>query len=518
MRASRHSEKEQVVRMTRNFFARFFENDLLSPQADFHATLSQALGLLATPGLFVPLLLLPLLMDPDVARSWEIKVIFVFFSMLVMGALCVLEWDALMLDHRDQTILMPLPVRPRTIFAAKFAALAVFLTIFSVDVNAGSILLLPPLEAQGRTAGLLNLVRYGVAHAAGTIGASAFTFLSFVALQGILINICKPKWFRRISTAIQVISVLGILASLFFFPAIVDEMPRWKAESAALIWYFPPMWFVGICEVMQGTADPVFQSLARTGLNGLAIAGVSLTVAYVVAYGRYTRASLEGAVDASRRTADPWRVVRMAAVRRFLRNPLQRATFRFSMQTIFRSSKHRLILSAYVGTGLALVLEESAALGLERGQAWRPAQHVAMLSLPLVISILPAVRHAFHLQYPVRIVLQLGVSSDRTPRKGALSRGSPQMHGGAGCDARCVRGDSGLSLSFRRRNGACPRGLLFTSSADYGGSAVVAPGKTAVYMLLRPRQSTCCRSSDQLLDQLHALYALDGVPGMRDAP
>jgi hypothetical protein len=399
MRASRHSEKEQVVRMTRNFFARFFENDLLSPQADFHATLSQALGLLATPGLFVPLLLLPLLMDPDVARSWEIKVIFVFFSMLVMGVLCVLEWDALMLDHRDQTILMPLPVRPRTIFAAKFAALAVFLTIFSVDVNAGSILLLPPLEAQGRTAGLLNLVRYGVAHAAGTIGASAFTFLSFVALQGILINICKPKWFRRISTAIQVISVLGILASLFFFPAIVDEMPRWKAEGAALIWYFPPMWFVGICEVMQGTADPVFQSLARTGLNGLAIAGVSLTVAYVVAYGRYTRASLEGAVDASRRTADPWRVVRMAAVRRFLRNPLQRATFRFSMQTIFRSSKHRLILSAYVGTGLALVLEESAALGLERGQAWRPAQQVAMLSLPLVISffLLSGMRFIFNI-------------------------------------------------------------------------------------------------------------------------
>jgi len=133
----RHSEKEQLIRMTRNFFARFFENDLLSPQADFHATISQALGLLATPGLFVPLLLLPMLMDPDVARSWEIKLIFVFFSMLVMGALSILEWDALMLDHRDQIILMPLPVRPRTIFAAKFAALAVFLIIFSVDVNSG---------------------------------------------------------------------------------------------------------------------------------------------------------------------------------------------------------------------------------------------------------------------------------------------------------------------------------------------------------------------------------------------
>jgi hypothetical protein len=400
MTERRHSEKEQLVRMARNFFARFFENDLLSPQADFHATLSQALGLLATPGLFVPMLLLPLLMmDPEAARSWEIKLVFVFFSMLVMGVLSILEWDALMLDHRDRAILMPLPVRPRTMFAAKFAALAVFLVMFSVDVNAGSILLLPPLEAQGRMAGLVNLVRFGVGHAAGTIGASAFTFLSFVALQGILINICTLKWYRRISTAIQVISVLGMLAVLFFFPAIVDEMPRWKSEGAAIARYFPPMWFVGICEVVQGTADPAFRSLARMGLNGLAIAGVSLTIAYVVAYGRYTRASLEGAVNASRRTSARLRAVRTAVVRRFLRSPLERATFQFSMQTMFRSSKHRLILAAYVGTGLALVLEESVALTFGGGQEWKPAQEVAMLSLPLVISffLLSGMRFIFNI-------------------------------------------------------------------------------------------------------------------------
>jgi hypothetical protein len=338
-------------------------------------------------------------MDAEAARSWEIKVVFVFFSMLVMGVLSILEWDALMPDHRDQNILMPLPVRPRTIFTAKFAALAVFLVIFSVDVNAGSILLLPPLEAQGRMAGLLNLVRFGAAHAAGTIGASAFTFLSFVALQGILINTCKPKWFRRISTAIQVIAVLGMLAALFFFPAIVDEMPRWKNEGAAMARYFPPMWFVGICEVLQGTADPAFQSLARTGLNGLAIAGVSLTLAYVVAYGRYSRALLEGAVDASRRTSGRFQAVRTAAVRRVLRSPLQRATFRFSVQTMFRSSKHRLILAAYVGTGLALVLEESVALAVKSGQAWKPAQEIAMLSLPLVISffLLSGMRFIFNI-------------------------------------------------------------------------------------------------------------------------
>ncbi len=60
-------ERHQFAKLARNFLARFFESHGLSPQADFRATLSQALGLVAAPGLFIPLLLLPLLMG---TRTW----------------------------------------------------------------------------------------------------------------------------------------------------------------------------------------------------------------------------------------------------------------------------------------------------------------------------------------------------------------------------------------------------------------------------------------------------------------
>ena len=399
------SEEQQLRRMTRNFFARFFESDLLSAQTDFRATLSQALGLLASPGLFVPMLLLPLLMmDPEAARSWPIKLIFVFFSFLVMGVLSVLEWDALMLDHRDQEILMPLPVRPRTIFLAKFAALALFLVIFSVDVSAGSIVLLPPLEMVGKrgASGFLELIRYAAAHAAGTMGASAFTFLFMVAVQGMLINVVGPKWFRRISTGIQVISILALLVALFFFPAVLEQMPQWKRENHAMFRLFPPMWYVGVCEVLQGTADAAFRAAARTGLYALAAAGGCALAAYAIAYGRYTRASLESAVNAGRKTAG-LRSTKTALgsfpVRQFLRNPVERALFRFTLDTMLRSPKHRLIMAAYVGTALAIVLEEIVALSLAGGDAAAPARQMALLSLPLVISffLLSGMRFVFNI-------------------------------------------------------------------------------------------------------------------------
>jgi len=391
-------ERHQFRRLAGNFFTRFFESDLLSPQADYRATLSQALGLLACPGLFIPLLLMPLLMlNSDAARSWEIKLIFVFLSMLVMGVLSVLEWDALMLDHRDRAILMALPLRPRTIFAAKFWALAKFMLIFSIDVNAGSILLLPPLEmVDHRHAGWLELLRYAAAHGAGTIGASAFVFLLVVAAQATLINIFTPRWFRRISTGIQVIAILSLLAALFFFPAAMERIPDWKAHNNGIFRLFPPLWYVGLCELLQGTADARFQALARTGLYALAAAGIWAVAAYALAYGRYTRASL----DIPAKAAGKARAVRRSyLIGRTMPNPLERATFRFMLHTMRRSPKHRLILAAYVGTGLAIVLEEVVTLSFNGGDQWRQARQMALLSLPLVLSffLLSGMRFVFNI-------------------------------------------------------------------------------------------------------------------------
>ena len=391
-------ERHQFRKLARNFLARFFESDLLAPQADFRATLSQALGLLAAPGLFIPLLLMPLLMmDSNAARSWPIKLIFVFLSMLVMGVLSILEWDALMLDSRDQAILMSLPLRPRTIFRAKFWALTQFMFLFSVDVNAGSIVMLPPLEMVGLPhAGFLDMARYAAAHAAATIGAAAFTFLFVVSVQATLINVFRPRWFRRVSTFVQVVAILLLLAALFFFPGTVEMMPIWKAQHHPALAWFPPVWFIGWCEVLQGTADAQFQAFARTGVYALLIAAAWALAAYGVAYGRYTRASLE--IPARIRVR---RVARCfaALVQRIVPHPLERAAFRFTLRTMRRSPKHRLILAAYVGASLAIVLEEVVTLSFRGGEQWRQAREAALLSLPLVISffLLSGMRFVFNI-------------------------------------------------------------------------------------------------------------------------
>src|ERR1017187_7699760 len=78
----------------------------------------------------------------DLASLGE-KEFFICFSMTVMGLVTVIEWEMLFPDRRDYANLTPLPIRLRTMFGAKIAALLAFLTIFSVAINAFSPVMFP---------------------------------------------------------------------------------------------------------------------------------------------------------------------------------------------------------------------------------------------------------------------------------------------------------------------------------------------------------------------------------------
>ena len=50
-------------------------------------------------------------------------------TMLVVGLFAILSWDSTFPDRRDVMVLAPLPIRSRTIFLAKIAAVATALSV-----------------------------------------------------------------------------------------------------------------------------------------------------------------------------------------------------------------------------------------------------------------------------------------------------------------------------------------------------------------------------------------------------
>src|SRR5512135_1495740 len=94
--------RQQYAVLMRHFLAHFFKSELIPRQAEAHVTLIQILALIATPGFVIMCCLLrkyarlaPLSPAAAHLASLDEKCLFIYFSMVVIGLVAVLEWDAL---------------------------------------------------------------------------------------------------------------------------------------------------------------------------------------------------------------------------------------------------------------------------------------------------------------------------------------------------------------------------------------------------------------------------------------
>src|SRR5580692_7100164 len=112
------------------------------------------LTLLAMPGLLVSLLMFEKygslirflrgdgVFDPFTATIPD-EYFFIVLSMTVTGAAAIWRWDALFLDRRDYTNIVPLPISLRRIFVGNLAAIFLLAVALTLDVNAASFILFP---------------------------------------------------------------------------------------------------------------------------------------------------------------------------------------------------------------------------------------------------------------------------------------------------------------------------------------------------------------------------------------
>src|SRR5271166_438751 len=140
--------------LLRVFIGRVFHGGGDSGASEMDVALGVVLILLAMPGVMVSLLLFEKfgslirwmrgdgVFDPFTAAIPD-EYFFIVLSMVVTGAAAVWRWDALFLDRRDHTNLIPLPVSLSTIFFANFSAILVLAALFTVVVNAASMVLFP---------------------------------------------------------------------------------------------------------------------------------------------------------------------------------------------------------------------------------------------------------------------------------------------------------------------------------------------------------------------------------------
>src|ERR1700677_916491 len=127
-------EIDQFRLLYRKFLGSIIDLELIAAQGDVTRLLGQFAGMLA---FFSAMMAFGGLMFDTrhmdslkmTTAIWGAEHFMISTTMLVVGLFAVLSWDSTFPDRRDVLVLAPLPIRSRTVFLAKVAAVATALSV-----------------------------------------------------------------------------------------------------------------------------------------------------------------------------------------------------------------------------------------------------------------------------------------------------------------------------------------------------------------------------------------------------
>ncbi|MCJ7682295.1 MAG: hypothetical protein MUP70_16330 [Candidatus Aminicenantes bacterium] len=383
---------KQYVILTRHFFDRLFQNDVIAFGDQARERVFGITAMLASLlGLASFMILSQYEWIEDVGQSWREKTYMIAFFMVIMGFIALIEWDAIFPDRRDIKNLSPLPVRTITIFNAKFTSLFLFAGMFSLGMNLFATftfwLYLPKW--------ILNDVLFGLyfvlVHLLTTFAALLFSLFFFNVVAGILLTLFRSRMYERISTAVRFMFLLAFVLQIFAFSRgvfygidwLLKVVENWKTADSLLLYLFPPMWFTGLYETLLGSPDPQYHTLAL-------IAGVSLAVLFILFYataGLSYRRHLGVHTEAvsRKRSWNPFSVLTdRIFLRLFLRHPVERAVYDFYGKTLRSSMYHKIRLTTYISVGIGLVLIFLVSQNIGSNVLF--SVNRTMLSMPIVLA------------------------------------------------------------------------------------------------------------------------------------
>lgn len=436
---------------------RFLDNDLISPHADRHDSLSMIAAACVVPPVLVTVLVcfkyvfiphtpgeLALLAVPD-------RFLYIAYSMIVMAALAVVVWDALALDARDTAILGPLPIQRTAVVRAKLGSVASLALGFVIILNVGPSVLFPPLLVYNLPVGLPQAFKLVVVHAAMTIAAGMFGFMAVLAVRELLHAALGAARFRRISALVQAALAVFVISTLLLLPGLASRVCDWCSDPEGLARYaVPPFWFLGLYETAAADVVLAFPEPAGTSgspsriarnLQAVAIyrtqqpffrdvaatAVAALVIAALLAMGGYTwntrRLPPPAVAPSSRRRIR--RALVVVARQCIVRRPLAQAGFFFTLHTLVRSAPHRLAMATSLAAGLAAAIVAAQRVDIQLASGTQSAQTTVLaVQMMLAAALLVGIRHALGIPAELRAnwAIQLAWSGDERPFLSGLKR------------------------------------------------------------------------------------------------
>ncbi len=201
--------------------------------------------------------------------------------MLVVGFVVVLVSGSLFPTELDCRVLLPLPVSKRAVFASKALAVMAFTGLFAIAAHAAMVpIVILMWNTRWADRALSSQL---LAHGVASLSASIVIALAIMAVAGLLLISVPRSRFQVASIAFRGLSLCALVLSI----PLVCRLPTAGsliASESPLFYLVPPVWFLGIEQLLLGKATPYLLRLAQiataTGVASFAIAVGSYTFLY----------------------------------------------------------------------------------------------------------------------------------------------------------------------------------------------------------------------------------------------
>lgn len=265
--------------------------------------------------------------------------------MFVTAIMMALIAQSIFPDDVDFRTLMALPLSQRTIFGAKFVALAAFAAIFIAGAVGGIALPLSLIingRSHGEGPGLAVLIQLLV-----NSWSCAFVVAGAIGAQGLLAVALPRQRLRRVSLWLQTLTI-GMLVLSIPLLLRAPGLGRALAQQPAWLFGVPPAWFLGAIQWLLGERDPYSTGLLQAAVGATMIAAGLCAICAALIYRRFDQSAL--------------RLDRAASLLRWNipvrwsigAHPVRAAIRDFVSATIRRSGLHQLVFASLFATGCAL--------------------------------------------------------------------------------------------------------------------------------------------------------------------
>lgn len=398
-RAGLRTEGRQFVRLVRASYRRFLDAVFGSRDMDAEQVALWAVVLMATPTLYAAFIWTSRylwLRKISIERLHQAvladRFFFVLWPMAMALFVAALLWDALLPDRTDQQILGVLPVRSRTVAAARLAAAFVTGLVVVAGVTVPAAVLYAAAGAVDPSVGGV----VGIAFGQSLAGMAAGLFALAVALtvRGALAAVFGVAGSARAAVLIQFAAVALIVEAFLFLPGMLPPMVRaviaGQVEGVATL----PVTFMGLYALFAGPhAEKLTGGAPAAGVWVVAAVAAS-GLACLAPAAWNARRAIEARQSSGRASLA---LAPFLALARLLTRRDARARFLFVVRTLLRSRRHVLTVASYAGFGVAIAATRLVSASLRGRPIPLEVPSTALVAIPMVLTyfLVLGVRVAF---------------------------------------------------------------------------------------------------------------------------